>query len=97
MEQGGNLGIAGLTRVATSACAVEWLESERITAAVRGNHEQMMAAALAFDTTLVLDQIGPGASWLDNGGGWWYASDAARRARSRSPSAGRPRSRACPT
>ena len=88
-----------------SARAVEWIESGRITAAVRGNHEQMMAAALAFDAALVLHKRGPGASWLDNGGRWWYVSEEvtrereqrARRARSFSPSAGRRRSRTCPT
>ena len=82
--------------------AVEWLESGRIAAAVRGNHEQMMADALAFDATLVARLVGPGETWLSNGGHWWYkheaaASDADLRARSPSPSAGRRRSRACPT
>ena len=63
--------------------AVEWLQSERITAAVRGNHEQMMAATLAFDATLLLRTVGPGGTWLSNGGHWWYDNEAVTRERER--------------
>ena len=59
--------------------ALEWLESGRITAAVRGNHEQMMADAFAFGDTLTTLKSGPGARWLINGGDWWYGSEAVRR------------------
>ena len=52
--------------------AVEWLESGRITAAVRGNHEQMMADVLAVGNALVLRKSGPGGLWLGNGARWWY-------------------------
>ena len=63
--------------------AVEWLESERITAAVRGNHEQMMADAFAFGATLVLRKGGPGGLWLGNGGSWWYHHPEVDRERER--------------
>ena len=63
--------------------AVEWLQSGRITAAVRGNHEQMMAAALAFDATLRLRTIGPAGTWLSNGAHWWYDSEEVSRERER--------------
>ena len=63
--------------------AIEWLESARITAAVRGNHEQMMCDALAFNAVFAYQKSGPGMTWLGNGGQWWYDSDAVVRERDR--------------
>ena len=71
-----------------SAQAVEWLESGRITAAVRGNHEQMMADALAFDAALLVRFVGPGYTWLLNGGHWWYDHPEVERERERRGPAG---------
>ena len=62
-----------------SARALDWLESGRITAAVRGNHEQMMSDAFAARETLRYHKSGPGMSWLINGAEWWYESDAVER------------------
>ena len=70
-----------------SARAVEWLESGRITAAVRGNHEQMMCDALAFDATLALRTLATSATWLGNGGHWWHDHPEVERERERRGSA----------
>ena len=63
--------------------ALEWLEGGRITAAVRGNHEQMMCDALAFNPVFPYQKSGPAMTWLENGAHWWYESDAVVRERDR--------------
>ena len=64
-----------------SAEALQWLESGRITAAVRGNHEQMMVNALEANQAVSLRKSGAGAVWLSNGGDWWYDSEVVTRER----------------
>ena len=66
-----------------SAETLAWLESGRITATVRGNHEQMMVNALEANEVLWVRKSGPGSDWLHNGGDWWYDSEAVARARKR--------------
>ena len=66
-----------------SAETLAWLESGRITATVRGNHEQMMVNALEANEVLWVRKSGPGSDWLHNGGDWWYDSEAVARARRR--------------
>ena len=59
--------------------AIAWLEEERLKP-VRGNHDQRMIGALAYDGGELL-RSGPSQSWDASGGNWWYrnrAGDATR-------------------
>ena len=64
-----------------SADALGWLEAGRFTGGVRGNHEQMMAYALAAGESVNMRLSGPGRLWLENGGDWWYDSAQVAQAR----------------
>ena len=59
--------------------AIAWLEEERLKP-VRGNHDQLMIGALAYDGGELL-RSGPSQWWDASGGNWWYRNRAGAAAR----------------